>query len=369
MSDWRLSGGVEHTFPSGTVLPPNGTIYLCPDAAAFRARTLSPKGGEGHFVQGGYQGHLSGAGEKLVILDASGATNNSATYQGQPLDVQQSLVVSEVMYHPSGDDLAEFIELLNISGSVTLNLAGVRFTQGVDFDFTGSAIPSLPPGGRALIVRDLAVFVTKYGTNLPVAGVFANGTALSNSGERLTIQDADDEIIWDFAYDDQAPWPADSDDGYSLVLAAPGTRPDHALPANWRASARPGGAPGEPDDTGFAGDPAGDANGNGECDLIDYATGNDLGLPPVPVKVALQPDPFGGPLTLRLSYPVSLNAQDAEIGVFFSTDLAVWEDGAAHLELVARESLGDGRELVTWNVKPPLRDFPQVFMRLRVRER
>ena len=186
-----------------------------------------------------------------------GATNNATTYQGQPSDAQRYLVVSELMYHPSGDGLAEFIELLNISGSVTLDLRGVRFTQGVEFDFTGSAITSLAPGARVLIVRDVAAFSAAYGTNHPVAGVFTNGTALSNSGERIKLEDADNETIREFAYDDEAPWPAATDAGYSLVLIAPETNPDHALATNWRASTRPGGSPGGPDGRGISGGSSG----------------------------------------------------------------------------------------------------------------
>jgi hypothetical protein len=63
--------------------------------AAFRARTVSPKGGEGLFVQGGYKGHLSSLGETLVLIDGSGATNSTTTYQAQPSDAQRYLVVSE----------------------------------------------------------------------------------------------------------------------------------------------------------------------------------------------------------------------------------------------------------------------------------
>ncbi len=369
ISNWRLTGGVEHTFAGGTVLAPNQAIYICPSSAAFRARQQSPKGGEGRLVQGGCQGHLSSSGESLVLLDAAGVTNNSVTYSGEPLDVQRYLVVSELMYHPNGDGLAEFIELLNISKTATLNLQGVRFTEGIEFDFTGSAVTSLPPGGRLLIVRELAAFRAKYGTDPLVAGVFANGTALSNSGERLTILDPDDEVIWDLSYDDQAPWPLEADQGHSLVLIAPETRPELALAKHWRASIRSGGNPGGPDEAGFAGDPVGDKDGNGEADLIDYAMGNDLGFPPIPVRCALQPDPLGGPATLQISFPASLTARDAELGVFFSPDLVTWQEGAAHLQLVSRQPLGDGRELVTWSVQPPLRDSPQVFVRLGVLER
>ena len=367
ISDWRLTGGVEHTFAPGTVLAPNGALYVCPNAAAFRARTVSPKGGEKLFVQGGYKGHLSNMGETLRLIEPSGATNNTMTYSGQPSDAQRYLVISELMYHPSGDGLAEFIELLNISDSVTLNLRDVRFTQGVEFNFTGSAITSLPPGGRVLVVRDLAAFKSVYGANLPVAGVFTNGTALSNGGERIKLEDPDNQTIRDFSYTNAPPWPTAADGGgYSLVLIAPQTNPDPAVAANWRSSTSLGGSPGAADGVPFPADPLADANGNGEPDLIDYALGNDLGLPPIFPAFMLRPDALGGPGTLLLTYPVSLGAERAKIEVLFSTDLGAWQDAAPHLEAVPMEQLGDGRALVIWSVKPPLRDEPRVSMRLRV---
>jgi hypothetical protein len=269
------------------------------------------------------------------------------------------------MYHPSGDGLAEFIELLNISSSVTLNLQGVRFTKGVDFDFAGSAITSLSPGRRVLVVRDLAAFNTVYGTNLPVAGVFTNGTALSNSGDLIKLEDANHETISEFAYSDQAPWPTAADAGYSLVLIAPETKPDPALATNWRASFQRGGSPGGPDVAPFPADPMGDANGNGERDIIDYGLGNNLGLPPIFPKLVWQSDPLGAAITLQLVYPLSLTATNVEIGVSFSTNLTTWQDGTEYLELLSRQPLGDGRELVTCRVKPPLNDEVCVFMRMR----
>jgi hypothetical protein len=365
ISGWRLKGAVEHIFPGGTVLPPEDAIHLSPNVAAFRSRTVSPKGGEGLLVQGGYQGHLSSFGETLTLLDAAGTTNSVATYEGQPSDAQRYLVVSEILYHPSGDGLAEFVELLNTSGAVTLDLRGVRFTQGVEFDFSGSAIGALPPGGRVLVVRDLAAFRAAYGTNRPVAGVFANGSALSNGGEVLKLEDPSNGTIREFAYDDEAPWPPGADDGYSLVLVSPEARPDHSLASNWRVSARSGGHPGWPDVAGFPADPAGDADGNGERDLIDYLLGNDLGLPPIAPRVELQGDSLDASPPLRLSYPVSLRAQSADLSVVYSTDLATWRHAAEHLELVSREPLGDGRELLTWLVKPTLRDEPRVLLRLQ----
>lgn len=365
ISDWRLTGGIEHTFLGGTVIPPDGTLHVSPNAAAFRARTTSPKGGEGLFVQGGYQGHLSSFGELLVLVDAAGMTNNTATYEAQPSLAQLHLVISELMYHPTGSGLAEFIELLNISDSVTLNLENVRFTQGVEFDFTGSAITALPPGGRVLVVRDLAAFEAVYGTDRPVAGAFANGTALSNGGETLKLEDAANDTIREFAYGDAAPWPAADGSGHSLVLIAPETNPDHAMAVDWRTSVLPGGSPGGSDLLPFHGDPMGDANQNGERDLIDYVLGNDRGLPPIAARLVLHSDGPGSPTEIRLIHPISLTTQDVAIGVSISMDLTTWEDGAANLELVSRQPLGDGRELLTWRVTLPLESEPKVFLRLR----
>ena len=74
-------------------------------------------------------------------------------------------------------------------------------------------------------------------------------------------------------------WPTGADgQGYSIVLRAPETNPDHALPLNWRVSARPGGTPGGADTLPLPANPLADSDANGLCDLIDYAMGNNLGL-------------------------------------------------------------------------------------------
>jgi hypothetical protein len=62
------------------------------------------------------------------------------------------------------------------------------------------------------------------------------------------------------------------------VLIAPLTNPDPANPANWRLSRLSGGSPGVDDAIHFTGDPAGDQNGNGWSNLLEYA----LGPNPVP---------------------------------------------------------------------------------------
>ena len=139
--------------------------------------------------------------------------------------------------------------------------------------------------------------------------------------------------------------------------------------STWRLSPWPGGNPGGTDSVPFPADPLADANGNGERDLIDYALGNDLRLPEMRPAFTFEPNGQGGAAALLLRCPVSLGAERATIEVLFSSDLAAWQPGAPHLELVSTKHLGDGRALVTWRVKPPLRDESRLFMRLRVTER
>lgn len=57
---------------------------------------------------------------------------------------QDAIRVDEIMYHPAGDELTEFIEIVNINGQ-SVELVGVRFVDGIDFTFTSG---SLAPGER-----------------------------------------------------------------------------------------------------------------------------------------------------------------------------------------------------------------------------
>jgi len=41
ISGWKLTDGVEHTFLPGTVIAAAGSLYVCPNSAAFRARSVS----------------------------------------------------------------------------------------------------------------------------------------------------------------------------------------------------------------------------------------------------------------------------------------------------------------------------------------
>ena len=320
MSAWTVSGGVDFTLPPGTVVPGNGRIYLSPNVRDFRLRSASPTGGEGNIVVGHYQGHLSNFSETLTLSDASGTMVAQTTTPNMPSDAQQFLVISEIMYHPADGAGLEFIELFNISDSVTLNLEGVAFTRGINYIFPAGTI--LAPGNYIMID----------------ALDFANGTALANGGETLKLEDASNGTIREFRYQDESPWPLGPDgNGPSLILINPLLNPDPSLASNWRPSAENGGNPGETDATTFSGNPNRDANQNGVPDLIDYTLG-DGGI------TTLTPD--------SLIFQRPLGTDDVNLIIESSTDLSIWSDASPFLENRQVTNPGGGIEQIEYTLSP-----------------
>ena len=95
-----------------------------------------------------------------------------------------------------------------------------------------------------LVAVNPAAFQLRYGgaAAASITGLYAGN--LSNGGEQLRLIDARGLILRDLSFGDLPPWPIGPDgDGPSLILRDPGTNPDHTDPANWIASAIPGGLP------------------------------------------------------------------------------------------------------------------------------
>ncbi|MEZ5302065.1 MAG: lamin tail domain-containing protein [Verrucomicrobiales bacterium] len=228
----EASADISPGGPSANAVEYTGAIPLA-QSGAVRARALSQDG------------------------DWSALTEAQFIY-GTPASAA-NLVVSELSYRPLGaTTLAEiasgatdrgafeFIEVMNVSAE-RIDLTGVAFSAGIVFDFTGSNATSLDPGGRALVVANLAAFTARYGAAAAalVAGEFGDLTNLDNGGELVALNAADGSAIQSFTYDDRAPWPESPDgEGFSLVLIDPMSLPDHGDPASWRASLDLGGTPG-----------------------------------------------------------------------------------------------------------------------------
>ena len=183
--------------------------------------------------------------------NSTGTDSITITSTNDERPLRDNLRISELHFNPPGNDdnSGEFIELVNIAGDggPTLDLNGVVFTDGIDFDFTGSAVTSLAPGERVVVVRNMAAFEAAYdvvGDEIQVAGEYLMG--LDNGGERIILRNADNVDIHNFFYDDWYP----ETDGGGFSLNIEDTIADLSqwdLEAGWRVSQDVGGSPGLPD--------------------------------------------------------------------------------------------------------------------------
>jgi hypothetical protein len=285
-----------------------------------------------------------------------------------PGDLATNLVVSEIMYNPPAPEgsNAEFLELMNIHPTASLDLTGLQFTAGITFSFaTGT---QLAAGARILVVRNSIAFNAKYGSGLPVAGQFSGG--LDNNGELLTLSLGGSTPLRSFRYETSSPWPSEPNNtGASLVLIAPQTNPDHADGRNWRSSLTPN--PGTSDTTNFATwqaantqfDPNADTDHDGLSAFMEYALG---GQPTISSQAPLptldrQPD---GSATLTFTKP--LTADDIAWQLQSCSDLTSWQPATATL---LQRSATAGNETFSYSI--PTAEFNETrrFWRVRFESR
>ena len=278
----------------------------------------------------------------------------------------ENLVVSEINYAPlpptAGETAAgatgandfEFIELLNTS-SDTVDLTNVRLGGAVqEFNFSHGAPATLtvPPGGRVVVCGNLTAFRKRYpDPSVPVAGAFSGN--LNNAGETLILLDKNGAVLWSFAYDDVAPWPA-VDDGYgsSIVLNQPARHPapDPALGANWRPSAARHGAPGAADSLPFTLAPAADDDGDGVANYLEYLFGTDPASASSHASVAVMADRSQGPGDPypQFEFPLNLAADGYALTWRTSQDLVSWEPASPAPALVAIRRDATGAATAVW---------------------
>ena len=157
------------------------------------------------------------------------------------------LAITEIMYNPAEHSSTtytnedyEFIELQN-TGTTAINLAGFALTNGINFRFTSG---TLAPGAYTVLVKNRAVFESRYGTGVPISGQYSG--SLDNAGERIALVGPMLEPIADFSYGDD--WhPLTDGLGFSLV---PREATTESGAGAWRASGRLHGSPGAADSPG-----------------------------------------------------------------------------------------------------------------------
>jgi hypothetical protein len=260
------------------------------------------------------------------------------------------------MYHPgaltdpeknagyTSEEEFEYLELQNV-GAKTVDLTGAEFTIGISFKFTGSAVTSLAPGARVLIVRNSTAFAFRHGAGMPVAGMFAGG--LDNAGERLLLVDRGGLPIVDFSYDDEDEWPLEADGaGYSLTLIRPGTRPDPEASGSWRPSVNIGGS----------------ANGSDALaasafgDLLEYAL---IARPVVSIENGIT----------YLSWQERVGADEARVIPQIADDIQTWKadpGDSSLLRFVSATSAGNGCRVVKYRSMQPTSAQSDQFFRLLV---
>jgi hypothetical protein len=285
---WFLSDSgidfMKYEIAAGTTIVPHGYIVFYED---LHFNNLSNPGchvpfalsenGERLYLHSGQDGVLTGYSEEEKF-DASetgiafgryrkstGTYNFVAMSQNTPGSANAypqvgPIVINEIMYNPvSGNQDAEYIELLNISGSsVTLaeyddqQLIDVpwRLTDsaGISFDFPLGTMMSA--GEYLLLVKDKGVFNSWHPAVGGSVQVFEwGGGRLDNGGEKVQLSKPGDEVegtryyirVDRVNYSDgshpvgEDPWPVEPDGyGKSLTRKVPanyGNDPD-----NWTAA-------------------------------------------------------------------------------------------------------------------------------------
>jgi hypothetical protein len=217
-----------------------------------------------------------GPGTNNLILDAYDVRGDlihsdsiSVTTSANASTPLNSLRITELNYHPGNPPAGsaivdpeeyEFIELTNI-GAFPIDLANCAFITGVTFTFQAM---SVAPGQHIVLVKNSEAFIARYGSSIPIAGVYSG--SLSNGGEQLVLN-VGLQTIQDFTYLDDDWIPAADGPGYSMVVVdSSAVTSAWGTPAGWRRSANINGSPGVSDPPYVDGD----YNRNGVADAADY---------------------------------------------------------------------------------------------------
>ena len=287
--------GSDPRLPGGTVSPKAKAYDGTPIQLTANARIVARVQNPAHTA-------LTGVEKPPLISKWSGPVADTF------YNVVPPLLVTEIMFHPAAPPAGstnsagdfEFIELKNTSKH-SLSLVGFQLAGAVSFTFpTNGPLTTLGPGGRALVVRNRAAFLTRYPTAPGIAGEYTG--QLSNGDEHIRLLGPLQEPVCDFAYEDG--WAPLADGfGFSLVLRSEAAAPDRlGESASWRLSAKVGGSPGVPDPLPLDVQPVlvNEALANSETPLLDSVELSNAGNSPQDIGGWWLSDDYHTPKKYRL---------------------------------------------------------------------
>ena len=370
LSGWYLSDTKanlrKYEIADGTVIPANGYLVFYENETFGETSTDPGKHTLFALSENGETVYLFGPGDG-VLLDyleeesfgpsPAGVTKgrhlkSTQTYNfvamteptpGEPngAPVVGPIVISEIMYRPSQDGDAEYLELTNISNESVvlydpLKETPWRFTDGILYDFPSAEPISIGPGQRLLLVRNEAAFRSRF-PNVPDSTPILSwqDSGLSNSGERIELSrpgdvDALGVRQWvridRVTYGDSDLWPTEAD-GNGLSLARLDESGYGNDVANWHADTpTPGTATSETSgyETWSTEQGIGlfqdDDDGDGIANGLEYALGMEPGMLSV-----LPPSQFTlSDNGLEISIAVAALRNDTNYRFEISPDLREW---------------------------------------------
>ncbi len=168
------------------------------------------------------------------------------------------VIVSEIMYHPSSELVTEeYVELYN-SGTSAVDLSGWKFTNGVQLTIPGGT--SIPAGGYLVVTASPSGFHAKYPSVTNYISSAGWVGRLSNSSNRIELDDAVGIKRDEVRYSDDGDWAVrerdvadfghrgwrwrSQADGFGKSLELINPLFDNNVGQNWKSSTTVGGTPG-----------------------------------------------------------------------------------------------------------------------------
>lgn len=195
-----------------------------------------------------------GAAWTDLAVPTPGLSNQTAlpsAYQA----LLDNLRITEIMYQPVAATSAgdyEYVELQN-TGTTTLDLSGVRFTNGIDYTFPSGT--TLAGGAFIVVAKNRTAYLSRYPSTTVTLAPNAFTGSLDNSGENIALTLPAPWYVHIARFRYESTWSAlASGSGYSLVARSAATTAagGYSERTAWRASIAVNGNPGIADTGGLS---------------------------------------------------------------------------------------------------------------------